>query len=248
MALTRSGIGSIVKNDAAPEEGKPRVYKFRANDGDFDRYNDRNKVDGWKIDNYNANPIILFNHDDGSGGWFGDGPKDVLPIGKGKAYVDASIPALMVDIEFDQDDEFAKRVESKVSKGILSAVSVRYRLTPGKYRENEKGGYDSDEQELLEISVVNIPGNQRAVRVKSIEDERAEFAAVIAKAVVTAMKSEAPVEPAPAEVKAEEPAPAEPTAQEPAPVEVAPAATELTEGDEKALATAVQKYLLEMNR
>jgi hypothetical protein len=179
VAVRKDASGAAASEQATG----PKVYKFRANDGEYDRYNDRLSVKGWKLDNYNANPIILFNHMDGAPDWWTGTPAAaVLPIGKGRAYVEGD--ALMVDIEFDQDDPFAKAVESKVDKGILSAVSVRYRMTEGKYRENEKHGYDSDEQELYEISIVNIPGNQRAVRVKSAADERAAIVGDIAKAVV----------------------------------------------------------------
>lgn len=145
-------------------EGNVKVYTFRANDGEFDRYQDRLSVQGWDLKAFNANPVILYNHDAGDGGFLGLGRKDVLPIGKGRAYVEGN--ALMVDIQFDQADEFAKRVESKVEQRILNAVSVRYTLPDGAYTENEKGGLDSTAQELLEISIVTIPGNQRALRVK----------------------------------------------------------------------------------
>jgi HK97 family phage prohead protease len=141
----------------------PKVYTFRANDGLPDRYGDRNSVKGWKLANYNANPVILFNHDDATT----PGTERNLPIGRGFAYVRDD--ALLVDITFDHSDPFAQAVERKVDAGILNAVSVRYRLTAGKYRQNELGGIDSDEQELLEISIVTIPGNQRAVRVKSFD-------------------------------------------------------------------------------
>lgn len=179
--VTRSRTYGLVaqKHAPAPEEGKPTVYKFRANDGEYDRYNDRLSVKGWKLDNFNANPLILYNHDAGLGLC---SDQKSLPIGKGRAYVEGD--ALMVDIEFDQDDEFAQRVESKVAKGILNAVSVRYFMTEGKYRENEKGGYDSDEHELLEISVVTIPGNQRALRQKAALEQRDAFAEGIVKRAV----------------------------------------------------------------
>jgi HK97 family phage prohead protease len=131
-----------------------QVFTFRANDDQFDRYQDRNKVSGWLLDNYNANPVVLLNHN-----------AQELAIGKGRAYVQGN--ALMCDVQFDQADEFAKRVEGKIRGGYLNAVSVRYLLQDGKFRVNERGGIDSDEQELLEVSIVTIPGNQRAVRVKS---------------------------------------------------------------------------------
>jgi len=186
--LARSkGFARVKAADGAadPADGSPKIYKFRANDGDFDRYQDRNAVSGWQLDNFNANPVILWMHDDASGGAFG-GSSDRLPIGRGRAYVEGD--ALMVDIEFDQGDEFAKQIEGKVERGILNAVSVRYLMH--KYHENEQGGFDSDEQELLEISVVVIPGNQRATRIKAESDTRAELIKEIVAAVVKAMDAQ----------------------------------------------------------
>ncbi|MFP2958244.1 HK97 family phage prohead protease [Myxococcus sp. 1LA] len=183
--LSRARIFTVQKDATAPVEGQQKLYTFRANDGDFDRYNDRLSVAGWMLDAFNANPVVLYNHDDGSGGFFGTGRKDVLPIGKGRAYVQGD--ALLVDVEFDQEDDFARKVESKVARGILNAVSVRYLMH--RYHENERGGFDCEQQELLEVSVVTIPGNQRAVRVKELADERADFIQDVAKAVVAALEA-----------------------------------------------------------
>ncbi|WP_216623012.1 hypothetical protein [Corallococcus exercitus] len=120
--LSRTRLLVAQKDVPTPEEGRPRIYTFRSNDADFDRYNDRLSVQGWRLDAYAANAVVLYMHDDGSGGLFGAGRMDVLPIGKGRAYVQGD--ALLVDIEFDQDDEFARRVESKVEKGILTPTVV----------------------------------------------------------------------------------------------------------------------------
>jgi len=166
------------QREAPPADGEagPRKWKFRANDGGYDRYNDRLNVKGWQLDAYNANPVILVNHDD----W-------MLSIGKGKAFVDGD--ALMVEIEFDQDDELARRVEKKVEGGFMNAVSVRYLMHD--YRDNERGGYDSDAHELLEISIVTIPGNQRAVRAKSLKGVDVDaLAAALAKALKSADEDE----------------------------------------------------------
>lgn len=243
--------GEAAKAAPADDRPKAKVFKFRANDGDFDRYQDRLNVQGWKLDAFNANPVILLNHDTGAPSWCSPG-SGVLPIGKGKAYPEQQKDgswALMVDIEFDQDDELAQRVEKKVEAGILNAVSVRYIMTEGKYRENERGGYDSDEQELLEISVVTIPGNQRAVRAKDARTtpQVGELLDAV-KALTLALgrhsdlmeKSFAPADPA-APVTA--PTPAEPKTSEvpaPAPLDTVAVA--------KAIAPAVLKSLKEITR
>ncbi|NTX17724.1 HK97 family phage prohead protease [Myxococcus sp. CA056] len=221
VPITRTLRLSAVQKDAATLSavesiGGRRVYKFRASDGDFDRYSDRLNVKGWRVDGYNANGVVLFNHDDGAEA-ASSGAEPQLPIGKGRVYVEGD--ALMVDVEFDDEDEFAKRVERKVSKGILNAVSVRYLMLPGQYRQNERGGYDCDAQELLEVSVVTIPGNARAVRAKSFEDEGEDVVERIAARVVELLDARAEAkstddeepEPAPeSKPDTEEPPPAEP--------------------------------------
>jgi hypothetical protein len=184
--ITRSLQLAAVRKDAAAltavEAGSGRrVYTFKASDGDFDRYSDRLSVKGWRVDAYNANGVVLFNHDDGAMA-ARTGAEPALPIGKGRVYVEND--ALMIDVEFDDEDEFAKRVERKVAKGILNAVSVRYLMLPGHFRQNERGGFDCDAQELLEVSVVTIPGNARALRAKSLEAEGDDIVERIAKRVV----------------------------------------------------------------
>lgn len=159
--------GSWALKSAPSDPAAPKKFTFRASDGDYDRYEDRLNPRGWKLDGYAANPVILYNHDAGDGGPLGIGRKDVLPIGRGHAYVQGD--ALLVDVTFDQNDTFALDVQRKVEQGILNAVSVRYIIPEGYYRTNERGGLDSDVQELLEISIVTIPGNQRAVRLKRFE-------------------------------------------------------------------------------
>lgn len=168
--------------------GGRRVFKFKASDGDFDRYSDRLNVKGWRVDGYNANGVVLYNHDDGASASL-TGAEPQLPIGKGRVYVEGD--ALMVDVEFDDEDEFAKKVERKVSKGILNAVSVRYLMLPGQYRQNERGGYDCDAQELLEVSVVTIPGNARAVRSKSLDEAPEDVVERIATRVVELLDARA---------------------------------------------------------
>jgi hypothetical protein len=57
-------------------------------------------------------------------------------------------------------------------------------MLPGQYRANERGGYDCDAQELLEVSVVTIPGNPRAVRAKALDGEGDDIIERIAQRVV----------------------------------------------------------------
>jgi hypothetical protein len=145
--------GRSTEPDAAT---KPATYTFRANDGEFDRYQDRLSVQGWNLKAFNANPVILYNHDAGDGGFLGLGRKDVLPIGKGRAYVQGD--ALMVDIVSSTRRRIREAVESKVDQGILNAVSVRYTIPDGAYSENEKGGLDSTFRSCSRSRSSRFPG------------------------------------------------------------------------------------------
>lgn len=107
--------------------------------------------DGWILDNYRANNVILWSHD------YFSRP----PIGKGEN-LRLEDGNLKVDIVFDQDDEFARSIESKVRNGFLNAVSVGWDIkefAPGKGDAPSK----SLVSELLDISVVNIPGDAKAL-------------------------------------------------------------------------------------
>jgi hypothetical protein len=142
----------------------PKSYSFVASTGTEDRYHDRLNPAGWDLRAFNATGgPILYNHDAGDGGALGLGRKDVLPIGKGRAYLSGG--KLLVDVTFDPADTFAQQVESKVSGGFLNTVSVRYIMKD--YAANSLGGVDCSAQELIEISLVALPGNAEALRVKA---------------------------------------------------------------------------------
>ena len=132
------------------------------------------------LDAFNANLVVLYNHGDDAGGFFGMDRKDSLPIGKVRAYAQGG--DLLIDVEFDPEGDFAWKVEIEVTCDILSTVSVR--ILTYRYHEDECGGFDCKEQELLEGAVATIAGNQRAVRVKELANERTAFIQDVANAVV----------------------------------------------------------------
>lgn len=135
---------------------KKDAITFVASTDTPDRYGD---VVGqnWDLKAYERNPVILYGHN-----------STALPIGKGKAYVQND--RLMIDVEFDQNDEDAKKIESKVRGGFINAVSVgfqpleavlRSKLPDGHKYKGSKGYYFS-KSELLEVSIVTIPANNEA--------------------------------------------------------------------------------------
>ncbi len=141
-------------------QGRPKKNKisFVASTDTVDRYGDVINQDGWNIAAYERNPVVLLNHNANS-----------LPIGKGAVAVKNG--QLMIDVEFDKDDELAQRVERKARNGFLNAVSVgfnpiesveRARLPKDHPAYTERGGNYFNKSELLEVSIVTIPANSEA--------------------------------------------------------------------------------------
>ena len=109
----------------------------------------------WRLENYQSNPVVLWAHD-----YSGRVP----PIGRAEVRVDAERRALLADVVFDQDDPFAREVERKVRSGFLNAVSVGWYDV----REGQEVYYD-----LVDVSVVPVPADPRALKVEEARALRA---------------------------------------------------------------------------
>jgi HK97 family phage prohead protease len=140
-----------------PASSKKEKVSFVASSATPDRYGDIIDVKGWVLDNYKRNNVILLNHD-----------SNQLPIARGHVYVRND--KLIVDVEFDKEDERAAEVERKVKAGFMNAVSVGFRPLESKSRSElpsdnkyygQRGMYYS-KAELLEVSIVTIPANGEA--------------------------------------------------------------------------------------
>lgn len=150
---------NVVRIDA-PNEAKDNTkitMSFVASTSAEDRYGDVIAQNGWDLTAYNANPIILFNHD-----------ASAMPIGKGE--VDVIDGKLLIDVEFDMEDPHAAEIGRKCQAGFLNSVSVGFNAIEAVERSNLPDGhqYKSDnglffnKAELLEVSVVTIPANPEA--------------------------------------------------------------------------------------
>ena len=119
------------------------------------------------------------------GSWDGtDNPDNV--IGKGYAYVKDG--KLMVDVEFEpaEINELAEKIYQKLLFGSLKAVSVGFRpIGRGQWGKDDESldgknpTYYYAGQELLEISVVNIPANPNALKkgIEGMEEEMEQLRA-----------------------------------------------------------------------
>lgn len=156
------------------EEGS-RKMTFVASDFSRDRYKTVLNQDNWQLKDYNRNGIIAYQHDT-----YNSDPDCI--IGKGRAFTELDSKGknrLMIEIEFEpaEMNELADKVYKKLQFGTLNAVSVGFRpIGKGTWGKGDEGPGQPNEtyyyagQELLEVSVVNIPANPNALR-RSAEDE-----------------------------------------------------------------------------
>lgn len=146
-----------------------RVVEFVASDASVDSYNTVLNPEGWDLERFNKNGIVGYQHDV----YYGSDPDNV--IGKGEARAEDGLLIVRVTFEPADLNEKADKVYRKVLFGTLNGVSVGFQSRKGhwgdKKRSENPDVYYFDEQELLEVSVVNIPANPNAVK-RSAEDEQ----------------------------------------------------------------------------
>ena len=162
----------------ASDEGlsAKRQVRVIAASGKADRVGDIVKVDGIDYQNYMKNPVILWAHD-----------HYALPVGKA---VDVSVEKgkLMMTIQFATAEEyaFADTVYKLVKGGYLNGVSIGARVKGAEWIKDDEGeivGRKFTDLELLELSVVPIPADSKALAtaVKSGSLSESEFEECITK-------------------------------------------------------------------
>ena len=141
---------------SASEDGTTAL-DFTISTSTIDRMGDTIAVDGWKLDNYRKNPVVLWSHD------------PAQPVGRARNLrIDGTSLKASVDFYPGSNPEFGGLAESLrqlYAGGWLRATSVGFR--PLKWDvapdPNRKSGIDFLEQELLEFSMVAIPANPEAL-------------------------------------------------------------------------------------
>ena len=206
----RAITGAVMRQEG--EEG--RRLTFIASDGTRDSAGTVLNPKGWDLRRFNKNGIIGYQHKV-YGSWSGtDNPDNV--IGKGQAYIKED--RLMVDVEFEpaEINPLAEKIYQKLLFGSLNAVSVGFvPVGKGAWGEGQEAltgenpTYYYAGQELLEVSVVNIPSNPNATKKSYIQES--------IDAEMERLRSEVKAETAPDPQPAPEPEPA--PASDPAPAE-----------------------------
>lgn len=174
-----SATGYSINKDLASRKQaeQSRTITFIASTPNKDRDGDITNSKGWQLDNFIKNPVIGYQHQVVSHGLcITPDPDDIIGVGKNLRLDEEG--KLLVDISFEDKETNPKadKIFRKVLNGTLSAVSVGFIPIKGQdgeyYRKgNESMGEDPDAnylygQELLEISVVNVPANADAVALR----------------------------------------------------------------------------------
>ena len=152
----------------SPEEQEDRVIRFIGSTEDIDRDGDIMKADGWDLKNYKKNPVVLVNH-----------MRSALPIARTKKVFINDKKQLVFDVEFPTPEVSADgdTLYRLAKGGFMPATSVSFMPDMDKVeypRENgaKSGAYRIyNGQELLELSLVSIPANPKALMTsKSLSD------------------------------------------------------------------------------
>lgn len=154
----------ILTSRAAPAiDPDRRTLTVIASDGSTDRAGDIVRPEGWKLAAFRKNPVFLWQH-----------RSSEPPIGRvqaiGVAKTGDHAGRLMATVEFLEAGvyELADLVFRLYQDGFLRAVSVGFRPLKMQDILDAKGnwtGVEFLEQELLELSAVNVPANPNAVAV-----------------------------------------------------------------------------------
>lgn len=132
-------------------------------------------MDNLDLDRFQANPVVGYGHM-----YWG---RNSLPIGRAdKTWVDDE--KLMMDVSFDDDDEFARTVERKYRNRIMNAFSIGFSIDDLDEETGTPGSW-----ELFEVSAVPLPMDPAAVVESGREFELARALAEVRAGAVLSKKN-----------------------------------------------------------
>jgi HK97 family phage prohead protease len=143
--LRKQYIADSIK---AAEDGS-RVVEFTITTSNIDRDGDIVALEGWRLQNFMKNPVVLYGHN-----YWG------LPVGQAQSLsiTGTSLRAATLFAGLAEQNALAECVYRMILGKFLRATSVGFVPIKWAYDE-ERGGYDILEQELLEYSIVPVPAN-----------------------------------------------------------------------------------------
>lgn len=155
--LLKQFYPDLIKSDVAS-----RKVSFVISTGAVDRDRDSVKPDGWRLDSYRKNPVVLWGHRSR------DLPiASAESIGTAGGALKATARFAMPGEDYDPD-EWPKDLPTPdtvlrmLRGGFLRATSVGFVPVKSLWNESRQG-IDFEEQELLEFSIVPVPSNPEAL-------------------------------------------------------------------------------------
>lgn len=137
---------------------------FILSDESINSYGTRILTAGIDLTLFKKNPIMLWMH---SRAWRGD-KDEVLPIGKWEN-IRIENGKLLADAVFDETDEFAKKIKSKVEQNILKMASIGINIIATSEDKNVIVQGQSRPTVIkcliTEASICDIGSNRNALRI-----------------------------------------------------------------------------------
>lgn len=162
METTNNIITRELQLRAVTDElAEKRQAEFVISTEAVDSYGTVFRMDGWDLNRFNSNPVVLYGHRSY------DGNPDYV-IGTGEVYRDGDALIGRVSFEPEEDNPLAEKVYRKVKRGTLRMASIG--ASPEKaHWGNAEAGEDPevlyfDRQVLHEFSIVPIGSNPDALK------------------------------------------------------------------------------------
>ena len=141
--------------DEVEKEKEDLTLSLTISSGIADRDNDVVSLDGWDLENYKKNPVVLFGHNGSQ-----------LPIARSKSLYKYQ-GKFKSKAEFTPRDvnSFGHMVYQMYANGFMKATSVGFMPKQWDWTKDESRpmGIDFAKQELLEWSAVPVPANPEAL-------------------------------------------------------------------------------------
>ena len=137
------------------EESSAAGGRIRISTGALDRQDDRVIPSGARIENYMKNPVVQWGHNYHDP-WATIGETVQLTV---------SDEGLVAEFTLRQpvnDSDPMNVILALWQQGLIRTASIGF--NPTDFKNNDAGGYDFTEWELLEWSLVPVPANQEALR------------------------------------------------------------------------------------
>lgn len=176
-AILTRGVEAVIK--AADDE--ERAFDFTISTESVDRYGDTVAVDGWKLENFRKNPVVLWMHNN-----------SLRPVARAtNVRVEEGRLKARTVFRPEGQDAFADGVLNDIRGGFLKATSVGF--IPLKYAfvddPERRFGIDFLEQELLEFSIVTVPANAEALIENAVQEHQRGASLDFARRRLAALKA-----------------------------------------------------------